>query len=167
MTAIAIRASENAGIALRVLLGSLLLALCSQIVIPLPFSPVPISLGPAVALLLGVYLGPVAGTLSVATYLIEGGLGLPFFGFAHCGLATLLGPTGGYLLGYVPGAYIAGRLASRPTLAFVLGMAAIFACGLPQLALFVGWSSALLMGLFPFLPGEVLKGVLFRKCVSS
>ena len=98
-------------------------------------------------------------------YLAEGAAGLPFFAGGAAGPQHLAGPTGGYLFGFVAAAWVIGWLAERgwdrtPIRAFaamLLGSVAMFACGLLQLAAFVGWERVLPAGLYPFLIGDVIK----------
>ncbi len=90
---------------------SLVIALCSQVAIPLPFTPVPVTLQTFAVLLTGCLLGSSRGALSVVLYVAEGSVGLPFFSGGTAGVAHLLGPTGGYLLGFVLCAFVVGLLA--------------------------------------------------------
>lgn len=159
--------------ALQVIFASLILGLSGQICLLLPFSPVPLALPPSLAVMLGMVMGPKKGTAAVALYLLEGAMGLPFFSNGHCGLLWLMGPTGGYLFGYLLGAGVGGLIAHRWhgalgwwTAAFA-GQLAIFAIGLPQLALYVGWQRVLLFGFYPFILGDVLKAFLLTYGVSS
>jgi biotin transport system substrate-specific component len=148
--------------------GSLLVAALSQVSLPLPFTPVPLTGQTFAVLLVGAALGARRGAASLALYILEGGLGLPVFAGGAAGPARLLGPTGGYLLGFVAAAWVVGRLAERgldrrrltALLAFLAGEIAIYACGLAWLASFVGVREAVLAGLWPFLPGDVLKALL-------
>ncbi len=148
-----------------VLCGSWLIALSAQIVIPLPFSPVPITAQTFAVLLVGALGGRRLGSLSVAAYLAQGAAGLPIFAGGTSGLGRLLGPTGGYLLGFLAAAYLVGYLAERgwtvqvgkTLLAMALGNALIYLCGLPVLALFLGFDKALTAGFYPFLVGDGIK----------
>lgn len=148
--------------------GSLLIALCAQIAIPLPFSPVPITGQTLAVLLIGALLGSQRGGLCLLAYLVEGTAGLPVFAGGKAGLAHLLGPTGGYLVGFIAAAHITGLLAERgwdrrmgtTLLAMLLGNAAIYALGLLWLARFVGGERVLASGLLPFIPGDLLKLIL-------
>jgi biotin transport system substrate-specific component len=150
----------------KVLLGSLLLALSAQVAIPLPFSPVPLSLQSTMVISLGICLGKRAGLLAVVAYLLEGIMGLPVFAAGHAGIQTFLAPSGGYLIGFLPGAYLAGMIASPASsrlkllCAYLVGSCAIFALGIPHLALFVGWKAVLVAGLLPFIPGDLVKSFL-------
>ena len=98
-------------------------------------------------------------------YLVEGIVGLPVFAGGKAGVAHLFGPTGGYLLGFVPAASLVGWLAEhgwdrRPVTAFaamLLGNIVIYAFGLPWLAYFVGGERVLVAGLLPFIPGDLIK----------
>lgn len=145
--------------------GSLFVALAAQIAIPLPFSPVPLTGQTLAVLLIGALLGSRRGACSLLLYLIEGALGLPVFAGGRCGLAYMLGPTGGYLVGFVASAFVTGLLAEQRwdrrapsnALAMLLGDAVIYACGLPWLAHFVGADKALAMGLYPFVAGDLVK----------
>lgn len=148
-----------------VVAGSLFVALCARIRIPLPFSPVPITGQTLAVLLTGMLLGRRRGVLSLAVYLAEGATGLPVFQNGNAGLAYMAGPTGGYLMGFVAAAYITGLLAERgwdrrmrTTVAgMLLGNIVLYALGLPWLARYVGVRAALPLGLYPFLPGDLLK----------
>lgn len=146
--------------------SSLLIGLCAQIAIWLPFSPVPVTGQTFAVLMLGALLGARRGSLAVAAYIIEGCAGLPVFASARAGLSILLGPTGGYLVGFIAAAYITGSLAERgwdrraasTILAMVLGNVAIYACGLIWLSCLTGLSKTVLVGgLYPFIPGDLLK----------
>lgn len=154
--------------ALLVTAFSLVTALCAQIAVPLPFSPVPLTGQTFGVLLSGALLGPRLGMIAMLLYLAEGGFGLPFFAGGTAGPARLLGPTGGYLLAYPLAAWLTGALAVRGwdrrplsmLAAMLLGSLAIFALGAAFLARFVGPHNALWMGVFPFLPGDAVKALL-------
>jgi biotin transport system substrate-specific component len=145
--------------------GSIFIALAAQLSIRLPFSPVPISGQTFAVLLIAALLGPHRGVATVLLYLAEGGAGLPVFAGGAAGSAHLVGPTAGYLFGFIIAAWITGALAERgwdrrpltTAAAMTLGYVSVFACGLLWLAQFVGWSNVLVMGLHPFLPGIVVK----------
>jgi biotin transport system substrate-specific component len=150
---------------LLVLAGSGLIALSAWIAVPLPFSPVPVTAQTFAVLLVGSVLGARRGAASALAYLAEGVSGLPVFAGGAAGPHVLVGPTGGYLAGFVLGAWLCGALAERgwdrrpiPTIAsMALGNILILAIGLLWLARFVGPSRVLALGLFPFLPGDVVK----------
>lgn len=141
------------------------MGICAQISIPLVFTTVPITGQTFGVLLLGFLLGPGYGTAAVGAYLVEGALGLPLFAEGSGGIGHLLGPTGGYVLGFLPATWITGTLAQwgwdRHLLGSLAaaagGLAVIFACGLLVLSAFVGWEKAPALGLFPFLPGALIK----------
>ncbi len=145
--------------------GTLLVALSAQVAIPLPFSPVPITGQTLTVLLTGVLLGSRRAGLCLLTYLVEGSVGLPVFAGGKAGIGHLLGPTGGYLLGFAPAALLVGWLAEkgwdrRPVTAFaamLLGNIVIYALGLPWLAHFVGGERVLVAGCLPFIPGDLVK----------
>jgi len=154
--------------AMFILAGSLVIALFAQISVPLPFSPVPITGQTFAVLLVGAMLGGRAGTVSVLAYLAEGIAGLPVFANGVSGPVALLGPTAGYLYGFVAAAFIVGKLCERgwdrhfgtAVAAMAIGNVAIYLCGLAWLAGFVGMHNVLAMGLLPFILGDLLKIVL-------
>ncbi len=145
--------------------GSVLLALSAQLTVQLPIGPVPITGQTFAVLLVGALMGSVLGGLVVLLYLAEGLSGLPVFAGGGAGPAILLGPTGGYLLGFVPAAVAVGFLAERgwdrhfaTTLAaMTMGTGVIFLCGLAWLAVLQLPGGLLAIGLLPFLPGAALK----------
>lgn len=155
--------------------GSFLIALFARIAIPFPFSPVPIVLQAHLCLLLGVLFGSRIGTLMVLTYLLQGALGMPVFALGRAGLPILLGPTGGYLIGYVLGTWITGFLVERSgsknqrqaMLAMVIGNLMIYLCGLSQLSLFVGIERVFFLGMLPFLLGDSLKLVVAQRVLKA
>lgn len=148
--------------------GTLFIALSARLAIPLPFSPVPVTGQTLAVLLMGALLGSRRGSLCLLAYLAEGALGLPVFAGGTAGLARLIGPTGGYLAGFLAAAFLVGMLAEKgwdrrvgtTFLAMLLGNAVIYAFGLPWLAHFVGSEKVLALGLLPFIPGDLVKLVL-------
>ncbi len=164
--------------ALRIVAANILLVLCAHIVIPLPWTPVPITGQTFGVLLVAVLLGARRGAITLILYLLEGAAGLPVFQpLGLPGLARFAGPTAGYLLSYPFAAFVTGWLVERgakignardgggwlaglPLLGVLLsGEAIIFACGCAWLAMFLGmgWSAALRQGALPFIPGEIIK----------
>jgi biotin transport system substrate-specific component len=145
--------------------ASLLIAVSGQIAIPLPFTPVPLTLQTLVVLAAGVVLGSSRGALAVTLYLLEGCAGLPVFSGAASGITHLLGPTGGYLLGFLPAAWLTGVLAEKgwdrrllsTLVAMLAGNALIYLPGVAWLARFVGAERAMQLGFLPFIPGDLLK----------
>jgi len=150
---------------LTILAGSTLIALSAWVAIPLPFSPVPVTGQTFAVLLVGSVLGARRGAASTLAYLAEGTCGLPVFAGGTAGPHVLAGPTGGYLAGFVLGAFLCGALAERgwdrrplPTVAsMALGNAAILLPGVVQLSRFVGPEHVWKLGLLPFLPGDIVK----------
>ena len=149
-----------------VLGGSLLIALCAQLRIPLPFTPVPITGQTFAVLLLPALLGGWRGPAAVAAYLLQGAFGLPFFAGGTGGWAMLAGPTGGYLVGFFAAAalipVILGRGAAGPArivAALLAGNVAIYVFGVPWLDRFVDGQlvTAIELGLTPFLIGDAIK----------
>lgn len=148
--------------------GSLFLAVCSQIAIPFPFTPVPFALQCQAVFLVAYLLGPYRGFTAVCAWLLEGSLGMPVFAQGHFGLATLLGPTGGYLLSYLPVSLLVGYLSSRgygesvgrSLGIFLLANVVVLGLGMLWLAMFVGLPAAWMLGVYPFVFGDFLKDVL-------
>ena len=147
--------------------ASLFVALCAHITLPLPFTPVPLTLQNFAVLLVGLVLGSRKGFAALALYLAEGAVGLPFFNPAGPGgIAQLLGPTGGYLIAYPVVAFVAGwlwehgnRSFSRAAIAAVAAEIVLFAGGVSWLMLIahVRVLQAAAFGLYPFLFAEVIK----------
>lgn len=150
--------------AVLVVAGSALIALGAQIAVPLPFSPVPVTGQTFAVLLVAASLGRL-GIASVVLYLIEGAIGLPVFAGGAFGLARLVGPTGGYLVGFVVAALLLAWCVDRgfdrqvrtALLAMVAAEVAIYACGVIWLARFPLGVPVLEAGLYPFIPGDLLK----------
>jgi len=153
--------------AILVVVGTALLTLSAKIQVP--FYPVPMTLQTLVVLLLGLAYGSALGAATVVAYLAEGAFGLPVFAGTPekgLGLAYMLGPTGGYLMGFALAAGIAGWIAEhRPgllglVLAVVAGTLAIYVPGLLWLGTFVGVEQAFAVGLVPFIWADLAKGAL-------
>jgi biotin transport system substrate-specific component len=145
---------------------SLLTALAAQVAIPLPFTPVPVTLLTFAVLLTGALLGARLGALALLLYLFEGACGLPFFAMGQSGLPHLLfAPTSGYLLACPLAAFVTGWLAERgwdrrfvtAAAAMALGSAVILAGGWLGLLRFTSPARAFMLGVAPFLAGDVFK----------
>jgi biotin transport system substrate-specific component len=133
-----------------------------------PIGPVPIVLQNMFVFLAGLLLGSRWGLASVAVYLLAGLVGLPVFAGGTGGIGRIFGPTGGFLLGYLPVVFLIGWIAERrparmfrDVVAMALGAAAHYACGVPWLAAVTGlpFEKALIVGMVPFLPGDAAKVV--------
>ncbi len=131
-----------------------------------PFSPVPVSLQTLFVLLAGLILGPRGAVFAVLLYLAAGCLGLPVFTGGKSGLAAFLGPTGGFLVGFIPAAAICGLAKSTPVKPYWVLLAYCFVAtgvtlgiGAAQLSVLlrISMGKALAVGVIPFLPGAVLK----------
>lgn len=159
-----------------VLGASIIIALCAPISIPLPFTPVPLAIAAQVVLLLSVLLGSKRATLAVLLYLIQGGMGLPVFAAGGAqGILRFIGPTGGYLLGYLVAAYVTGlicekmkeRSQGKVFAAMAAGNLLIFIFGLLHLSYFVPMHSLLILGFFPFIGGEIAKLILAQRALKA
>ncbi|MGB9928556.1 MAG: biotin transporter BioY [Methanosarcina sp.] len=142
----------------------------AYIQIPIPFSPVPFTLQVIFVLLAGSMLKSKWGSLSMIVYTLLGVAGLPVFSGGSSGIGVILGPTGGYIIGFILAAFIIGKLSERNekntksrffinALNMSAGILAIYACGVFQLMLVAELSlkTALTLGALPFLPGETIK----------
>jgi biotin transport system substrate-specific component len=151
-----------------VVAGTALLALSAKIKLPLPY--VPMTLQTLVVLLIGAAYGWRLGVITVIAYLAEGAAGLPVFAGPNGGLAPLVGPTAGYLFGFVAAAFITGWLSERgwdrsvPRLFIAMGIGhiVILATGFAWLAFGVrlGIEKAWLVGVAPFIAASVIKNAL-------
>lgn len=155
-------------------------ALSARVDLAVPGSPVPQSLQTLAVVLVGALMGPRRGTLAVLLYVVAGAVGLPVFADGASGPGQLLGPTGGYLAGFVAGAWVAGAWGAGPSaarrsvagpsaagartrgwgealLGMLLAHALILAMGWGRLALLIGAEAAWVQGVVPFLWGGVVK----------
>lgn len=150
-----------------VTLGAGTVAAAAQVSIPLPFTPVPITGQTFAVLLVGASLGAGRGMASLVLYVLVGIAGAPVYAEGAHGWAVVSGATGGYLVGFVAAAAITGRLAERrwdrrfssALAAMLTGNVVIYLVGLPWLAIVLdtGLERTLELGLYPFVPGDVLK----------
>lgn len=157
-----------------ILTASLLLAFLSQIEFHLWFTPVPITLQTFGVMLIAAALGSKRGSLAVLAYLGEGAFGLPVLAGGASGIAVFAGPTAGYLCGFVAAAFIMGfcfesftKTIAKSMLITCLGSFIMLSMGTIWLSCFVGVSSALLMGFYPFIWGSLLKSVIAGSLISA
>lgn len=149
----------------QILLCSLFVALCARIRIPLPFTPVPITLQTFAVMLIGGTLGSRKGALVMLLYIAEAMLGFPVLSGGRVDPLVLVSPVAGYIVGFVFQAYCMGKCAERAksigeSMVFFYSLLASFAtlvCGALWLTLFIGLENAVLMGIVPFIPGDILK----------
>ncbi|MCP3941287.1 MAG: biotin transporter BioY [Desulfobacteraceae bacterium] len=134
--------------------------------IAIPLGPVPIVLQNMLVLLAGIILGPVWGVGCVGIYLLIGLVGLPVFAGGTSGIGKLFGPTGGYLIAYLPAVFVTGIISNKfkknilfDTIAMIIGTLIIYAIGVPWLKMVfsLSWNKALAVGIYPFLIGDGLK----------
>ena len=163
------------GVAL-VVAFSLLTALAAQVAVPLPFTPVPVTMQTFAVLLTGALLGSRLGALAMLLYLIEGASGLPFFASGTGGVHYLLfSPSSGYLLSFPAAAFLVGALAERgwdrrfltAAAAMLIGSIIILLGGWAWLSRFFGLAQAFLLGVAPFLVGDIIKIVLAAAVLPS
>jgi biotin transport system substrate-specific component len=137
--------------------------------IPLPFSPVPITFQVIGVLMAGALLGPKLGFLSQLVYVFLGAMGLPVFAGGNGGFGIIVGPTGGYIIGFILAAFIVGwfihvypgKTFPKYAIAMTLGIFSIYIPGTLQLALVTGLGiqKALLIGTLPYIPLDIVKAV--------
>ncbi len=163
---------------LLILGGSLVVALLAQLRVPLPFTPVPITGQTLGVTLVGATLGPRLGFLALLAYLVEGVVGAPVFAGGTAGIASILGPTGGYLIAYPISAALVGFLVERVGCdrqffkmygAMVLSSLVIFGLGtawlgmwLTQAGRYAGLADLMMKAVIPFIPGDLIKS-----CISA
>ena len=156
--------SSLRGMAYASMFGALT-ALGAYLMIPLP--PVPVTMQTLFVILAGALLGGYLGALSQVVYILLGVIGLPVFSGGKAGFGVLIGPTGGYLIGFVVGALVIGKLTSLkrdPGLLWLMGsmlagVAIIYTLGIAQLMLVakLDFIKAISVGLLPPLPGDIIK----------
>ncbi len=145
--------------------ASALIAIAAQVAIPLPFTPVPMTLQPLAVILIGVVLGSIRGAAAAALYLLEGLSGLPVFSQGHGGAIWLLGPTAGFLYSYPFAAWLAGFVSERgwgssivrAVTGMLLALAVIYLGGWSWLAIQIGPSAAFAAGVAPFVIADIVK----------
>ena len=151
----------------------ILTSLGASVRIPLPFTPVPITLQTFFVLLSGACLGASLGVTAQVSYIFLGLAGLPIFSGAGSGLLYLAGPTAGYLVGFVIAALFTGVClkGERHHAIYVwtvlfLADAILLACGIVWLKVLLGysWGKLLLIGVLPFVPGDIIKVSLAALC---
>jgi len=166
-----IRVAEPLNVRMRhialIVAGALVVYLSALIVVPLGFTPVPITGQTFGVLLVGGALGFRRGFASVALYVLVGLVGVPFFAENKGGVDVILGATGGYLVGFIIAGAIVGKLAelgwdrrlAGSVAAMLVGSLVIYAVGVPWLAVVAGFgpSEAIEKGLAPFLIGDAIK----------
>ncbi len=157
-------AQKSAGVFFRraLLCFSAVVLLTISAKVQVPFYPVPMTLQVMSLMIIGCFLSRAMAFASLGSYVLLGAFGFPLFAGGG-GLIYLLGPTGGYILGFFPAllvfSWISARAsAGRSALFLLCGVATIYACGLSWLGLNIGWNKPLLsLGLFPFIGGDLAK----------
>jgi biotin transport system substrate-specific component len=146
-----------------ILLGSLFLTACAQITVW--YEPVPITMQTFGVLVVGAVYGSRLGAATLLAYLVEGAIGLPVFAGMMGGPAVIVGPTGGYIVGFIIAAGAVGWLAERgwdrnivtTAVAMLVGNVLLYVPGLAWLTHLFGWNSAIEFGLAPFVIGDIIK----------
>jgi biotin transport system substrate-specific component len=167
MTTVAVAARTPRTRALGILVAVGALALASQFALPIPGTPVPITLQPLFVVLAGLILGPLDAAVAMVAYLVAGIAWLPVFSpYGAPGIARLFGPTGGYLLAYPVAAAVSGWLGGgresfvTRALAAMAGIVVLYVGGLAQLAVISGsFATAAVMGVMPFVAADAVKAL--------
>ncbi len=157
---------EQAAFFIKVIFGSLMIALFAQITVPM--YPVPITGQTLAITVVGLGLGRKAGVSAVLLYLFQGAIGLPVFAGGSAGLAAFFGPTGGYLYGFIASVAILGYFSDKgilknylmSTVVAFVATAVTLLFGLIHLSFFVPQGSVLQFGLYPFILGGIIKAIL-------
>lgn len=162
-----------AGLSLRdmmlVSMFTAILAVLAYVAVPLPFSPVPVTGQTFGVMLIGLLLGKKRGVMSLVLLLLLGAVGVPVFSGGRAGLAVLVGPTGGYLFGWILSVVVIDAVKSKiqgfkgsVIAAFVGGVVVTYLIGVPWLAASTGMtlSAAVAAGALPFLPGDLFKVII-------
>ncbi len=168
MTTVALAARTTRTRAIGILVAVAALALASQFALPLPGTPVPLTLQPLLVVLAGLVLGPLDAAMAMVLYLGLGAAGLPVFQpIGAPGIARLMGPTGGYLLAWPLAAAVAGWLgagrASFATraLAAMAGILVMYVGGIAQLTVITGsLATAAVVGALPFIAADAVKALI-------
>ncbi len=150
---------------LLVVAGSAVIAIAAQIAIPVPFTPVPLTLQPLAVLLVGVTLGSTRGAAAAVLYLLEGAAGAPVFAQLHGGAVWLAGPTAGYLWSYPFAAFVAGWFSERnwgssvvrAVSGMLVALAIIYAFGFGWLTMLSNARVAFAAGVAPFVLADIVK----------
>ena len=144
--------------------GTVFIALMANIKIVLPFTPVPITGGTFAIMLVGLTYGKKLAPATLLAYIIAGSAGLPVFAGFKGGL-TVFSPSGGYIIGYFFAALICGYFADRgwtesylkTVIVLLLANIVLYTFGLFQLSFFIGDKNVFMAGLYPFIPGDIIK----------
>ena len=148
-----------------VIAASAIIAIAAQIAIPVPFSPVPLTMQPLAVLLVGVILGSKRGAAAAILYLLEGASGMPVFAQLHGGAIWLTGFTAGYLWSYPFAAFVAGWFSernwgsnvARAVAGMLIALAVIYAFGWLWLAALTNARAAFIAGVAPFIVADIVK----------
>ena len=148
------------------LAGAALVGLLSVVRIPLPFTPVPLTLQVFGVLITGLFMGSTWGAISMLLYVLIGALGMPWFSGATGGTGHLLGVTGGYIVGFIVASYIAGKIAEKidtpigSLLAALVGIGVIYTMGTVGLVIHgMPPVDAIYKGVLPFIAVDLVKGI--------
>lgn len=157
------------------IIGSLFVGAMSQVSIPLPFSPIPITGQTFAVLLIALTYGNSLTFNTLLLYLAEGISGLPVFAGGTSGIGVILGPTGGYLIGFVFGGLLIATMVKagfgkKPLHVFLISLAGnvvIYIFGILGLMRFMDFSQTLTLGVYPFIFGDIIKAILVGLAVPT
>jgi len=154
-----------------IIFGALFLGLFSKIYIPLFFTPIPIVLQNSIAITYGYFFKSKKAFFSILLFILLGVLGFPFFSRGAFGLMHLLSTNGGYILGYCFSGYIVGKIFEKSTknisLTILFGHIIILFCGFVWLSFFIGATKAFILGVLPFIAGDLFKTIVITKLIKK
>lgn len=153
-----------------IIFSALFLGLFSNVYIPLFFTPIPLVLQNSIAITYGYFLKSKKAYFSIILFILLGALGLPFFAKGAAGITPLLGASGGYIFSYAIAGYIIGKIFEKSTKniawTILLGHLIVLFCGCIWFSFFVGISKAFILGVLPFLPGDIFKTIVITKLIK-
>lgn len=156
---------------LLIIFGALFLGLFSNIYIPLFFTPIPIVLQNSIAISFGYFFKSKNAFFSIILFILLGIVGLPFFSGGAFGLSALLSVKGGYIIGYSIAGYTVGKIFEKTSkniaLTILLGHLIVLFCGFIGFSFFVGMSKAFILGVLPFLVGDIFKTIVISKLIKQ
>jgi biotin transport system substrate-specific component len=153
-----------------IVFSALFLGIFSNVYIPLFFTPVPLVLQNSIAVCFGFFLKSKKAFFSILLFLFLGAIGFPFFSKGSCGFNFLMSVTGGYLFGYSIAGYIVGKIFEKTSknisLTVLFGHLIILCCGFIWFSFFVGITKAFILGVLPFITGDVIKSIIITKLIK-
>lgn len=156
---------------LLVIFGALFLGLFSKVYIPLFFTPIPLILQNSIAISYGYFFKSKKACFSILLFILLGALGLPFFSNGAFGIETLISVKGGYIFGYAIAGFLVGKIFEKSqkniALTILFGHMVVLLCGCIGFSFFVGFTKAFLLGVLPFIAGDIFKSIVISKLIKA